>query len=40
MSELRGVNTGLNFELLNGVNGGEDDIGIEFGSVLLTPSRV
>src|SRR6266571_291187 len=29
MSELRGVNTGLNFELLNGVNGGEDDIGIE-----------
>src|SRR5207249_11515545 len=29
MSELRGVNTVLNFELLNGVIGGEDDIGIE-----------
>src|SRR6266705_1401628 len=27
--ELRGVNTELNFELLNGVNGGKDDIGIE-----------
>src|SRR5437867_8684891 len=29
MSELRGVYTGLNFELLNGVNRGKDDIGIE-----------
>src|SRR5262245_37730584 len=29
MSELRGVNTGLNVELLNGVNRGQDDIGIE-----------
>src|SRR5438093_937654 len=29
MSELRGVNTGLNFELLYGVNRGKDDIGIE-----------
>src|SRR5438093_13770210 len=29
MSELRGVNTGLNFELLNRVNRGKDDIGIE-----------
>src|SRR5438552_7189100 len=29
MPELRGVNTELNFELLNGINGGKDDIGIE-----------
>src|ERR1041385_3309703 len=29
MPELRGVNTDLNFELLNSVNGGKDDIGIE-----------
>src|SRR5438552_17044470 len=29
MPELRGVNTELNFELLNGVNGGKDDIGVE-----------
>src|SRR6058998_1471982 len=29
MPELRGVNTNLNFELLNGVNGRKDDIGIE-----------
>src|SRR2546425_2623248 len=29
MPELRGVNTGLNFELLNGVNRGKHDIGIE-----------
>src|SRR6266568_3784509 len=29
MPELRGVNTDLNFELLNGVNGGKDDIGVE-----------
>src|SRR5205823_8235432 len=29
MPELRGVNTDLNFELLNSVNGRKDDIGIE-----------
>src|SRR5436190_4598085 len=29
MPELRGVNTDLDFELLNGVNGGKDDIRIE-----------
>src|SRR5262249_2436452 len=29
MPELRGVNTDLNFELLNSVNGWKDDIGIE-----------
>src|SRR5436189_6398143 len=29
MPELGGVNTDLNFELLNGVNGRKDDIGIE-----------
>src|SRR5438046_65084 len=29
MPELRGVNTDLNFELLNGVNGRKDDITIE-----------
>src|SRR2546426_6630224 len=29
MPELRRVNTELNFELLNGINGGKDDIRIE-----------
>src|SRR5947199_7420386 len=29
MPELRGVNTDLNFELLNGVDGRKDDIAIE-----------
>src|SRR6266404_8001528 len=29
MPELRGVNAELNFKLLNGVNGGKDDISIE-----------
>src|SRR5437870_13878649 len=29
MPELRGINTELNFELLNGVNGRKDDIGVE-----------
>src|SRR2546427_5432335 len=29
MPELRGVNTELNFEFLNGVNGRKDDIAIE-----------
>src|SRR5215467_2009100 len=29
MPELRGVNTELNFELLNGINGRKHDVGIE-----------
>src|SRR5215467_5280517 len=37
MTELSGVNTGLNFELLNGVNGRKDDVAIEIRVGVIDP---